>query len=150
MREDMTKAERKLRRMLSSEWRSQEPLLGNYIADFFHPRYRIVIEADGGYHTPPEQRAKDAARDAAMGGDKITVLRFTNTQVLKQSRWVFQSIDRAMGVAWRAMGLPPLEAALSSVRRLAAEQKRKDRRKRLNGGKCQYHVIPECDPIDLL
>jgi len=150
MRSDMTGAERKLRRMLPCEWQAQEPLLGRYIADFFHPLYRIVVEADGGYHAPPWQRAKDASRDAAMRGDKITVLRFTNIQIIRQSSWVFHSIDRAVDTARHLMSLPPLIKMQTSVRKLTAEQALKARGKRLNGGKRKYHVITARDPIDLL
>ncbi len=146
MRAEMTKAERKLRRLLNSHWRDQEVILGNYIADFFHPVYRIVIEADGGYHNELAQVAKDARRDAAMSADGIVVLRFTNLQILKQAAWVTACIDRQVAVVCRTKGIPP--AGYSTKHRLTSDQRCKLRQKRLNGGKRSFHVIPEEDPID--
>lgn len=37
-----------------------------YIADFYVPSSRLVIEIDGGYHLTPEQRAADAHRTSEL------------------------------------------------------------------------------------
>ena len=147
MRAEMTKAERRLRRLLNSQWRSQEPILGSYIADFFHPIYRIVIEADGGYHNTVLQVAKDALRDSRMAADGIVVLRFTNLQILKQTPWVSACIDRQVATTCKAKGIPPT-GRHSTKQRLTVDQRNNARQKRLNGGKRQFHVIPERDPLD--
>lgn len=147
MRANMTKAERKLRRLLNSQWRDQEPILGNYIADFFHPVYRIVIEADGGYHNTLAQVAKDAQRDAAMAADGIVVMRFTNLQVIKQTAWVSACIDRQVATTCKAKGISPANR-MSARQRLTNDQRRALKAKRLNGGKRSFHKIPERDPLD--
>ena len=134
--------------MLPAAWLSQEPLLGDYIADFYHPQYMVVIEADGGYHTPQAQRDRDAVRDRAMAAAGISVLRFTNTQILRQARWVSQCIDRTAIAACATRGLPTPVAHGATAVRLSAEQRRARRQKRLNGGKRSYHVIPERRPED--
>lgn len=148
MRAEMTKAERRLRRLLNSHWRGQEPILGSYIADFFHPVYRIVVEADGGYHNTILQVAKDALRDSRMAADGIVVMRFTNLQILRQTKWVSACIDRQVAVVCKAKGIPP-NGRRSVAQRLTDEQRNNRRQKRLNGGKRQFHVIPTKDPDEL-
>lgn len=148
MRLQMTKAEKKLRRLLNSQWRAQEPLLGRYIADFFHPIYRIVVEADGGYHNDQLQAMKDAERDAVMARDGICVLRFTNTQILKQTAWVSSCIDRQVDAACRVKGLERSKRVPAKVR-MAVDRRRALKQKRLNGGKRTFHVIPERDIDEL-
>jgi very-short-patch-repair endonuclease len=44
--------------------RRQVPLLSRFIADFYAPSQRLVIEVDGAYHA--EHAAADARRDAAL------------------------------------------------------------------------------------
>lgn len=55
--------------------------VGNFIPDFLLPKYRIVIEVDGGYHSEREQIVKDAKRDLAFTAANYKVLRFTNAEV---------------------------------------------------------------------
>ena len=44
--------------------RRQVPLLGRFIADFYAPSQRLVIEVDGAYHA--ERARADARRNAAL------------------------------------------------------------------------------------
>lgn len=148
MRQDMTPAEKKLRRLLPSEWRAQEPLLGNYIADFYHPVYRIVIEADGAVHDEAVQVARDTFRNHAMERDGILVLRFTNTQIIKQTAWVVQTIDRRVAVVCRSKGIPLPGERKTTTKKLSIDRQRYLKLRRTNGGKRSFHVIPEKDPID--
>ncbi|HTT14285.1 MAG TPA: endonuclease domain-containing protein [Thermoplasmata archaeon] len=46
-------------------FRRQRQLFG-YIADFYCPRLRLVIEVDGPYHATPEAARHDAMRDAHL------------------------------------------------------------------------------------
>lgn len=62
------------------EYEYQVPV-GNFIPDFLLPKYRIVIEVDGGYHGEPEQIVKDGKRDIAFTAANYKVLRFTNAEV---------------------------------------------------------------------
>ncbi len=53
------------------------------IVDFYIPKYHLLIEVDGGYHTDQDQQVTDAEKDFIC--DKILhrpVLRLTNNQAL--------------------------------------------------------------------
>jgi very-short-patch-repair endonuclease len=103
LRKNMTYAERKLwgklrRRQLNSLQFVRQKPLGPYIVDFYCPVVRLVItgkmpdisdapsaiEIDGGQHYFDEGIAKDAQRDRYLIEKlKLNVLRFTNTDILK-------------------------------------------------------------------
>jgi len=51
-------------RRLGVVFRRQVPLLGRFIADFYAPSERLVLEVDGAYHG--ERGRADARRDAAL------------------------------------------------------------------------------------
>ena len=53
--------------------RRQVPLLGRFIADFYAPSQRLVLEVDGVYHA--ERARADARRDAALVRAGYCVLR---------------------------------------------------------------------------
>ncbi len=83
MRKAMSPAERALwyalrdRRFSGLKFRRQVPL-GPYIADFYCPEYRLVVEADGGGHTP----LTDALHDRWLADHGFRVLRFWNSAIL--------------------------------------------------------------------
>jgi very-short-patch-repair endonuclease len=58
---------------LSVSFRRQVPLLGRYIADFFAPEARLVVEVDGGWHL--RRRRADARRDEKLRRAGYRVLR---------------------------------------------------------------------------
>lgn len=60
----------------------RQKIIGDYIADFYCPKSRLVIEVDGGQHFDVEGREKDRERDDYMAYAGITVLRFSNRDVL--------------------------------------------------------------------
>ncbi len=66
--------------------------IGNYIVDFYCPRAFLVIEVDGRQHHEKEGAEKDEARDKYLEGLKLKVLRFTNTEVLKDINKVIEKI----------------------------------------------------------
>jgi very-short-patch-repair endonuclease len=78
-----TDAERKLwsklrgRQLASVKFRRQHPL-GPYVLDFYAEDHRLVVEVDGGQHTPEA----DAARTAWLEARSCRVLRFWNNEVL--------------------------------------------------------------------
>jgi very-short-patch-repair endonuclease len=79
----MTPAERRLWRALREaelgvRVRRQVPL-GPFIADFFLPAAKLVIEVDGPTHDDP---AADARRDDWFAGRGVQVLRVTNADVV--------------------------------------------------------------------
>lgn len=68
-------------------FRCQQPLYG-YIIDFYAPAFLLAIEVDGGYHNAPEQMAYDAKRTRKLNDKGISVLRFTNEEVLSDAQKV--------------------------------------------------------------
>lgn len=82
MRLNPTPAERVLWQYLKGKAlgvkiRRQSPMWG-YIADFYAPAARLVIEVDGEYH----QEHVDATRDAVLLSKGLRTLRLTNAAVL--------------------------------------------------------------------
>lgn len=66
--------------------------IGPYIADFYSPRIRLVIELDGESHDDDAAIARDNERDAFMKALGIFVLRFSNTEVLSNIDLVIDRI----------------------------------------------------------
>ena len=73
----------------------QKPLL-SFIVDFYCPAAKLVIELDGSQHFETEHQAKDQARDLALAGIGLKVLRFDNRQVLLETDAVLAVIDQVV------------------------------------------------------
>lgn len=67
---------------------SRQILILGWIADFYDPVNKIVIELDGPFHIP----AKDAYRDRIMREEGYTVLRYPNTAVFGSVKAVAREI----------------------------------------------------------
>ena len=79
LRKHMTKEERRLwfdfLRYCSPRFRRQE-IIGNYIADFYCSKARLVIELDGSQHTANKHAVYDAERTDYFHSLNIAVLRY--------------------------------------------------------------------------
>ncbi|WP_239290740.1 endonuclease domain-containing protein [Candidatus Nitrotoga sp. 1052] len=101
LRSNMTDAERMLwhhlrrKQIQGVQFYRQKPLL-SFIADFYCPAAKLVIELDGSQHYEAEHQAKDQGRDAALAGLDLRVLRFDNRQVLLETNAVLEMIDAAV------------------------------------------------------
>jgi very-short-patch-repair endonuclease len=88
MRRRMTPAEFRLwttlrdRRFNGLKFRRQVPI-GPYIADFFCPELRLIVEVDGGQHGLRQEVLADQARTAWFEDRGYRVLRFSNRDVLR-------------------------------------------------------------------
>ena len=84
LRKNMTPSEKKLwyqfLKNYDIRFQRQKPL-GNYIADFYCAKARIVIELDGGGHYEENQIQKDIIRTNDLVNMNLSVLRFTNTDI---------------------------------------------------------------------
>ena len=84
LRKNMTPQERKLwydfLRDLSPRFVRQKPL-DRYIADFYCPTRKLVIEVDGGQHYEQTGRENDEWRTQALNQAGICVVRFSNSDV---------------------------------------------------------------------
>ena len=90
--------------VLGVQFYRQKPI-GNYIVDFYAPGARLVVELDGSQHLTPSHVQRDAQRDAYLAGLGLRVLRFSNSQVLKQLDAVIEVIFHT--VVERGVGNPP-------------------------------------------
>ncbi len=97
LRKNMTDAENVLwSRIRGKQIKScqfyRQKIIGNYIADFYSPKAKLVIELDGGQHYNREGQEKDAQRDTYMVGIGLKVLRFSDRDVFDNLDVILQEI----------------------------------------------------------
>ena len=71
----------------------RQKAIGNYIADFYCAKARLVIELDGGGHYTPEQAEKDRLRAKDLESMSLTVVRICNLDIDRNFRGVCEYID---------------------------------------------------------
>ena len=96
LRKNMTPWERKLwydfLRNYPVRFQRQKAI-GNFIADFYCARARLVIELDGGGHYTAEQIEKDEMRTKDLESMNLTVVRICNLDIDRNFSGVCESID---------------------------------------------------------
>ena len=96
LRKNMTPWERKLwyeyLRNYPVRFQRQKAI-GDYIADFYCAKARLVIELDGGGHFTPEQAEMDAVRTNALEAMDLTVLRISNLDIDRNFNGVCEAVD---------------------------------------------------------
>ena len=96
LRKNMTKEERHLWYDFLRSYPvrfSRQKILGKYIADFYCPQAKIVIELDGSQHYEPMGLEKDTQRTKYLEQYDITVLRIPNNEIMNNFREVCEFID---------------------------------------------------------
>jgi len=81
----------RLKQMAGLRFRRQQ-LIGDYVVDFVCFEKRLVIEVDGGQHSPE----RDQFRDRWLNGNGFKVLRFWNNEVLNNISGVLEVIKEAV------------------------------------------------------
>jgi very-short-patch-repair endonuclease len=81
----------KNRKLNGLKFRRQHPL-HLYIADFYCHEKRLVIEIDGGIHNRKHVQEHDENRSAELDRLGITIIRFTNEQVIQNIDKVLEEI----------------------------------------------------------
>ena len=74
----------------------RQKTIGQFIADFYCEKAKLVIELDGSQHFTPEGIIHDEARTAAIETSGVTVLRFTNHDIDSDFAAVCTVIDEAV------------------------------------------------------
>ncbi|MGP0565733.1 MULTISPECIES: endonuclease domain-containing protein [unclassified Nitrospina] len=74
----------------------QKPI-GSYIVDFYCHRHQLVIEIDGDTHGTPQAKKKDQARTEFLSAQGLTVVRFTNREVMHNIEGVLGEVERVIG-----------------------------------------------------
>jgi very-short-patch-repair endonuclease len=97
LRTDATDADRRMWRLLkecfpNARFRRQVPIR-HYIADFASHREKLVIENDGGQHTPEN----DAARSRAIKAEGYRIVRFWNNDVLENGEGCMIRLGQFLG-----------------------------------------------------
>jgi very-short-patch-repair endonuclease len=99
MRNNPTKSEAELWRclkgdqLLGIDFHRQKPI-GHYIADFYSHDVLLVIEVDGSSHFNAEAQYRDAKKTEYIEGTGITLLRFTDDEVLDKIDYVLDTIRK--------------------------------------------------------
>ena len=99
LRKNMTRWERKLWYDFLRDYPvrfQRQKAIGNYIADFYSARARLVIELDGGGHYTAEQAEKDEIRTKNIESMNLTVVRICNLDVDRNFRGVCEYIDQTV------------------------------------------------------
>lgn len=96
LRNNQTEPEKKLWQYLRNEqlgvkFRRQHSI-GEYIADFYCPKLKLVIEVDGDIHFTNEAIEYDKIRTTFFNSLGIEVVRFTNEEVMKNIEGVIDII----------------------------------------------------------
>ncbi len=96
LRKNMTPWERKLwydfLRNYAIKFQRQKAI-GNYIADFYCAKARLIIELDGGGHYTDEQIQKDNERTAELEKLNLHMIRICNLDIDKNFYGVCEYID---------------------------------------------------------
>jgi len=99
LRKNMTPWERKLwydfLRSYPIRFQRQKAI-GDYIADFYCAKARLILELDGSGHYDEEALKNDAARTAALEAMGLQVLRFDNLDIDRQFAAVCTLIDETV------------------------------------------------------
>lgn len=112
LRNSATDAERKLWSMLRRKqfaglrFRRQQPV-GRYILDFYCSAAKLVIELDGGQHSEDRRVAYDEVRTRWLSEHGYRVLRFSNSEFLKNPEIVFDGIWDALKGCVGPLPKPP-------------------------------------------
>ena len=101
LREEMTHSEQMLwsrlrKKQLQSTQFYRQKSIGTYIADFYAPKAKLVVEVDESQHLGLEHKQNDEERDAYLTSSGLQVLRFGNMRVL-------QEIDAVVGAILQAL-----------------------------------------------
>ncbi len=70
----------------------RQKIIGSYIADFYIPAAKLVIELDGSQHYTEEGKEYDTERDQYMQALGITVLRYSNSDLSRNFAGVCENI----------------------------------------------------------
>ena len=97
LRKNMTPWERKLWYNFLRNYPvrfQRQKAIGNYIADFYCAKARLVLELDGSGHYTPEQARKDEQRTNALKAMNLAVVRICNLDIDQNFSGVCEYVDR--------------------------------------------------------
>ena len=98
LRRKMTEAEDKLwsalrnKRLNGFKFRRQHPI-NKFVADFYCHEVRLIVEVDGEVHDEIDRKEHDELRTYVLKEFDVTVIRFSNQEVLKSLDMVLNLIN---------------------------------------------------------
>ena len=92
------------RKMEGIRFRRQHPLF-KFVADFYAHQLKLVIELDGDHHAQDAQKFYDLDRTEILSEYQITVIRFSNYEVLYHLDLVLDCIRRKVVEMKNSKGL---------------------------------------------
>ena len=78
--------------------------IGNYIADFYCHKAKLVIEIDGSQHYTQQGKQEDNFRTERLAEFGLNVIRFSNRQINTNFRGVCEYIDLVVKASLREGG----------------------------------------------
>ena len=111
LRKNMTEAEkiiweRASKNQLGIRIRRQHPIW-KFIADFYCHELKLIIEIDGGIHLRSENKEYDISRDISLNELGIEIIRFTNDQVINDTKRIIGEIKRTIEALKQKQTLEP-------------------------------------------
>ena len=103
LRKNMTDAERTLwdclkqNRLNGFRFKPQHPIKC-FIADFYCHKAKLVVEIDGDIHNTSGRKEYDENRSCVFKDMGISVIRFTNYDVINKTDWVLTEIAKHLPV----------------------------------------------------
>ena len=76
---------------LGVHFRRQHPMI-DFSVDFYCHEVELVVEVDGSVHLEPTVQLEDATKQLSLEAVGITVIRFTNTDVIERMEKVLTEI----------------------------------------------------------
>ncbi len=110
LRKNMTEEERRLWYCFLREYPVRfyrQKVLGNYIADFYCAKAKLIVELDGSQHYEAAGKKYDEKRTLFLQEYDCTVLRIPNNEVDRNFRGVCEWIDMHVNAALEGMMTTP-------------------------------------------
>ena len=71
----------------------RQKAIGNFIADFYCHKAKLVIEIDGSQHYTEQGKRRDVFRTEILEGYDLKIIRFSNREINKEFQAVCEYID---------------------------------------------------------
>ncbi len=101
LRKETTEAEEKLWKRLRNrkfeglKFRRQHPI-NQFIVDFYCHEKLLVVEVDGGIHNEIKVKERDEGREAELQNFGLTIIRFTNEEIMNDMKHVLEKLKAAV------------------------------------------------------
>ena len=85
----------------------RQKTIGNFIADFYCAKAKLIVEIDGSQHYTEEGFINDSVRMSLLNDIGLSVIRFSNHEIEKHFNSVCRMIDETVKSVVKGEKLPP-------------------------------------------